>query len=87
LFFPDIKKILLPYIFFLDLHDWLRLQHYIVELSHRIYSYGCFNVIYIFYVNLAKLSFDPLTMTVFMFASHSGRIVIGRLIDKNTIYL
>ena len=43
---------------------WLRCQNYIVELSHTIYSYECINVIYILYVNLVKLSFDPITNTV-----------------------
>ncbi|VDN48078.1 protein of unknown function [Petrocella atlantisensis] len=47
---------------FLRLIIWLRCQNYIVELSHTIYSYECINVIYILYVNLVKLSFDPVTI-------------------------
>ena len=43
-------------------NKWLRCQNYIVELSHTIYSYESINVIYILYVNLVKLSFDPLTI-------------------------
>jgi hypothetical protein len=46
------------------LYKWLRCQNYIVELSHTIYSYECINVIYILYVNLVKLSFDPLTINI-----------------------
>jgi hypothetical protein len=40
----------------------LKCQNYIVEFSHTIYSYECINVSYILYVNLVKLSFDPLTI-------------------------
>jgi len=38
----------------------VKMSNYKVELLHTIYSCERINVIYILYVNLVNLSFDPL---------------------------